>query len=76
MNLFNLNYVFNFSAIVVSCNHPGFIENAELIGNMFTFPHNVTYKCNEGYRMIGLATKYCSKSGRWQPQSVPYCEGI
>lgn len=60
----------------MSCHDPGYIENANRVGNMFTFPNNITYVCDKGYQMIGLATKYCSASGQWQPPSMPECEGM
>ncbi|CAL1267119.1 unnamed protein product [Larinioides sclopetarius] len=63
--------------LVISCNDPGYIENAQRLGNVFTFPNNVTYICNEGYKLIGHAIRYCSPKGEWLPNSPPsYCEAI
>ncbi|KFM57441.1 Sushi, von Willebrand factor type A, EGF and pentraxin domain-containing protein 1, partial [Stegodyphus mimosarum] len=59
-----------------SCNDPGYIENAERIGNLFTFPNNVTYVCNEGYKLKGAATRFCSAKGQWLPNATPSCEAI
>ncbi|XP_035210882.1 sushi, von Willebrand factor type A, EGF and pentraxin domain-containing protein 1-like isoform X2 [Stegodyphus dumicola] len=59
-----------------SCNDPGYIENAERIGHLFTFPNNVTYVCNEGYKLKGVATRFCSAKGQWLPNATPSCEAI
>lgn len=62
--------------LVINCNDPGYIENAQRFGNVFTFPHNVTYVCDEGFRLIGTAVRYCSPTGQWLPSSSPLCEAI
>ncbi|GIY37390.1 c4b-binding protein [Caerostris darwini] len=62
--------------LVISCNDPGYIENARRIGHVFTFPNNITYVCNEGYKLIGTAVRYCSSKGQWLPNSSPLCEAI
>ncbi|XP_054715463.1 sushi, von Willebrand factor type A, EGF and pentraxin domain-containing protein 1-like [Uloborus diversus] len=61
---------------VISCNDPGFIENADRLGFVFTYPHNITYVCNEGYKMNGRATKICMANGLWHPSNMPTCEEI
>ncbi|GIZ04885.1 sushi, von Willebrand factor type A, EGF and pentraxin domain-containing protein 1 [Caerostris extrusa] len=62
--------------LMISCNDPGYIENARRIGHVFTFPNNITYVCNEGYKLIGTAVRYCSSKGQWLPNSSPLCEAI
>lgn len=52
----------------VSCGHPGFVDYADLIGNVFSFPEFVTYQCHEGYKAnSSLMTRYCSVTGKWTP---------
>lgn len=58
-----------------SCGFPGDIENAQRIGNVFSYPSNVTYKCNNGYKMKGRSVLFCLPSGKWAP-SLPSCEPI
>ncbi|GFX08654.1 protein lev-9 [Trichonephila clavipes] len=62
--------------LVINCNDPGYIENAQRFGNVFTFPHNVTYVCDEGFRLVGTPVRYCSSKGQWLPNSSPLCEAI
>lgn len=62
----------------VSCGHPGFLENATLHNSVFSFPDYVYFKCNEGYKYVGVISKidkepekvfttYCSSTGKWIP---------
>lgn len=51
----------------VSCGHPGLVEHADLIGNVFSFPNFVTYKCHEGYKHYDIPTRYCTVTGEWTP---------
>ncbi|KAG8201383.1 hypothetical protein JTE90_016858 [Oedothorax gibbosus] len=60
---------------LISCNDPGDIENAVRKGNVFTFPNNITYVCNEGFKIVGTPTRYCSPKGHWLPKA-PVCEAI
>ncbi|KAG8177153.1 hypothetical protein JTE90_020026 [Oedothorax gibbosus] len=60
---------------LISCKDPGYIENALRIGNVFTFPNNITYVCNEGFKMFGAPTRYCSPKGHWLPKA-PVCLAI
>lgn len=52
----------------VNCGHPGYVENADIEGSVFSFPASVTYKCHEGYKHSGLVSKRsCLPTGRWDP---------
>lgn len=51
----------------VNCGHPGFVEHADLIGQIFSFPNFVTYKCHEGYKHYDITTRYCTVTGKWTP---------
>ncbi|XP_015913201.1 membrane cofactor protein isoform X2 [Parasteatoda tepidariorum] len=65
---------------LISCNDPGYIENSNRLGHLFTFPNNITYICNEGYRMLGTnektMTKLCGPKGQWIPNKPVTCEAI
>ncbi|KAE8623161.1 hypothetical protein XENTR_v10005522 [Xenopus tropicalis] len=59
-----------------SCGHPGEIDNGEFepTDSEFLFGSTVTYKCNEGYRMISKQlSKTCKSDGKWSI-SFPQCE--
>lgn len=58
-----------------SCGDPGFIYNGRRIGSLFTFPNFVQYECNQGYRLVGLTTRYCQTSGSWSGR-VPECKEV
>lgn len=51
----------------VSCGHPGYVENAKRSGHQFVFPEKVTFKCYEGYRMVGIDSRFCGVDGQWTP---------
>lgn len=54
----------------ISCGVPKIIDNARIIGNVFTFPNKVIYKCDEDYKQFGFTNVFCSASGTWQPPNV------
>lgn len=58
-----------------SCGDPGNVENARRVGSRFTFPNNVEYICNEGYRLSGAPRRYCEASGVWSGK-LPSCRAI
>lgn len=52
----------------VNCGHPGFVENANKIGNEYFFPKAVIYKCHEGYKMAtAINSTWCTVRGIWLP---------
>ncbi|XP_054720057.1 sushi, von Willebrand factor type A, EGF and pentraxin domain-containing protein 1-like [Uloborus diversus] len=58
-----------------SCGDPGFVPNAQQIGFLFTFPHEVQFQCDEGYKLIGPDKRFCLASGQWSGK-LPYCQRI
>ncbi|XP_056413937.1 complement receptor type 1-like [Hyla sarda] len=59
-----------------SCGNPGDIENGYFEASNFLFGAEVTYYCNEGYRMISSRVhRFCQADGTWS-NSVPECEVV
>ncbi|XP_053311872.1 complement decay-accelerating factor-like [Spea bombifrons] len=57
-----------------SCGNPGDIDNGELEATDFLFGSRVTYRCNEGYRMISRRNyRDCEADGSWS-NIAPQCE--
>ena len=54
------------------CHHPGDIPNGRRDGNVFIYPHKVTYSCSEGYELVGSSYRICQASGQWS-RSLPRC---
>ena len=51
----------------------GYIEST----SCDSFYNNVTtYKCNDGYRLVGEPQLTCGKDGMWRPTVAPTCEGM
>ncbi|GFT93246.1 protein lev-9 [Trichonephila clavipes] len=63
------------SCVPRSCGDPGFVDNAQRVGSVFTFPNKVTYECDEGYKLKGYESRYCHASGRWSGV-LPTCERV
>ncbi|GFY50647.1 protein lev-9 [Trichonephila inaurata madagascariensis] len=63
------------SCVPRSCGDPGFVDNAQRVGSVFTFPNKVTYECDEGYKLKGYESRYCHASGRWSGM-LPTCERV
>ncbi|XP_078098084.1 sushi, von Willebrand factor type A, EGF and pentraxin domain-containing protein 1-like [Mustelus asterias] len=55
-----------------NCGNPGEILNGYYIAPDTTFGSQVTFYCDEGYNMVGKATRTCTAHG-WDGQ-VPTCE--
>lgn len=57
----------------IKCDDPGFLPNAKRIGYTFTVLSNVTYECEEGYRMVGKPMLSCRANKQWD-RDKPRCE--
>jgi len=57
-----------------SCGFPGEIANGYRKGYDFTFPNTVTYVCNDGFMLEGVASRTCQADGNWS-QRLPWCQG-
>lgn len=59
----------------VSCDFPGDIPNGRRIGEDFRYAKNVTYVCNDGYKISGIAVLFCGTDSEWT-NSPPVCNII
>uniref|UniRef100_T1IW92 Sushi domain-containing protein n=1 Tax=Strigamia maritima TaxID=126957 RepID=T1IW92_STRMM len=57
----------------VSCRQPEDIYNGYIEGNKFSLGSEVKYHCNEGYYLVGFATRVCLAEKVWS-SSPPTCE--
>ncbi len=55
------------------CDEPAPLENGIWIGSEFWEGKNVTYQCNEGYKLQGPSVRVCNETGEWTGEE-PTCE--
>ncbi|CAH2293998.1 sushi, von Willebrand factor type A, EGF and pentraxin domain-containing 1 [Pelobates cultripes] len=63
------------SCQLVSCGFPPNVRDAVITGENFTFANTVTYKCKEGYTLVGAETLTCLATGKWS-ESSPHCMAV
>lgn len=51
----------------VSCGDPGHVEHASRKGRNFIFSETVTFECDDGYKRMGPAFRFCDVNGLWIP---------
>lgn len=51
----------------ISCGDPGHVEHASRKGHNFTFSQKVAFECDDGYKRIGPAFRFCDVNGHWIP---------
>ena len=56
------------------CSDPGVPTNGLRMGNDFTSGNRVTFKCSEGFSLIGEQQIVCQANGQWN-QKKPLCIG-
>ncbi|XP_053271757.1 sushi, von Willebrand factor type A, EGF and pentraxin domain-containing protein 1 [Pleuronectes platessa] len=55
----------------VSCGKPPAIAHAQTEGVTFTFPNQITYRCDDGYELATQTTSLCCQSdGTWSKHSL------
>ena len=59
---------------VVDCGQPEDITNGMVVVPSTTFGSTVTYSCDLGHRLVGLAARTCGADGQWS-NGVPFCIG-
>ena len=65
--------LFYFPCSVVDCGDPGNPQNGRrILHSGTTFQSNVTYECNTGFRLEGVAFRTCSALAVWS-DSQPSC---
>ena len=59
---------------VVDCGSIGDPENGEVTFSETTFGSLATYECDEGFELVGEATRTCEATGEWSGEE-PVCDG-
>ncbi|XP_027142800.1 sushi, von Willebrand factor type A, EGF and pentraxin domain-containing protein 1 isoform X2 [Larimichthys crocea] len=55
----------------VSCGIPPAVAYAQVVGDTFTFPNQVTYRCEDGYKLATQAASLsCQSDGTWSKHSI------
>ncbi|XP_058479498.1 sushi, von Willebrand factor type A, EGF and pentraxin domain-containing protein 1 isoform X3 [Solea solea] len=55
----------------VSCGKPPTVPHAHVVGGTFTFPNQITYRCEEGYALATqTASLSCQSHGSWSKHSI------
>ncbi|KAJ8038755.1 CUB and sushi domain-containing protein 1 [Holothuria leucospilota] len=65
---------FKMSCSPKSCGYPGNIDHGRIEGSVYSFLSSVTYVCDIGYKILGIATRYCQANQKWSgylPQCIP-----
>ncbi|KAL9963127.1 hypothetical protein ACROYT_G032302 [Oculina patagonica] len=57
----------------ILCDERASLENGSWRGSEFWEGKNVTYQCNEGYKLQGPSVKVCNETGEWTGEE-PTCE--
>lgn len=55
------------------CSHPVQIKHGQVHTSGTTFGSSATYKCDEGFLMVGASTIFCDAQGAWN-SSAPICK--
>ena len=56
-----------------SCPDPGKLTNGFREGEVFEYPHKVTFTCQPGFLLVGPDTRKCDGSGEWTGEQ-PVCK--
>ncbi|XP_070287020.1 sushi, von Willebrand factor type A, EGF and pentraxin domain-containing protein 1 [Myotis yumanensis] len=59
----------------IKCKAPRNPENGHSSGEIYTVGAEVTFSCEEGYRLMGANKITCSESGEWS-HLIPHCEAV
>ncbi|TKS92960.1 Sushi, von [Collichthys lucidus] len=55
----------------VNCGIPPAVAYARVVGDTFTFPNQVTYRCEDGYKLATQAASLsCQSDGTWSKHSI------
>ncbi|XP_043916972.1 sushi, von Willebrand factor type A, EGF and pentraxin domain-containing protein 1 isoform X2 [Protopterus annectens] len=61
------------SCILQACEKPPHIKHGYSKGNIFSIGSEVSFFCDEGYKLVGDAKWTCQKNGSWNAKIVPEC---
>ncbi|KRY67427.1 Locomotion-related protein Hikaru genki [Trichinella pseudospiralis] len=56
-----------------SCGDPGEVMNALRFGDQFHYPHSISYRCIDGFRLHGSPVQHCLIDGTWS-NAKPTCK--
>nr|XP_033465702.1 sushi, von Willebrand factor type A, EGF and pentraxin domain-containing protein 1 isoform X2 [Epinephelus lanceolatus] len=55
----------------MSCGKPPTVAHAQVVGDAFTFPNQITYRCEDGYSLATqTASLSCQSDGTWSKHSI------
>ncbi|XP_008281602.1 sushi, von Willebrand factor type A, EGF and pentraxin domain-containing protein 1 [Stegastes partitus] len=55
----------------VSCGKPPTVAHTQVVGDIFTFPNQVTYRCDDGYKLATQTDSLsCQSDGTWSKHSI------
>ncbi|XP_008426204.1 sushi, von Willebrand factor type A, EGF and pentraxin domain-containing protein 1 isoform X1 [Poecilia reticulata] len=55
----------------VNCGKPPAVAHGQVVGDVFTFPNQVTYRCEDGYKLAtSRASLSCQSDGSWSKHSI------
>ena len=58
----------------VDCGHPPTPRNGTVQGERTNYPNILRFKCDEGFTLLGSATRKCVTNGTWSGVD-PICQG-
>ena len=70
-----LNTCFLFRSAAVDCGRPGTPVHATPSGSVYTYGHNVTLSCAQGFVLVGKASITCTYNGTWD-LPLPHCAPV
>lgn len=56
-----------------SCSDPGKLTNGFREGEVFEYPHTVSFSCQPGFLLFGPPTRKCESNGEWTDEQ-PICK--
>ena len=59
----------------VTCTDPGLPINGGRLGTSIKYKDEVTFYCNEGFKLVGSEKLTCMSSGDWFGH-IPKCNGL
>ena len=73
VQMFNpVSFVFT----AVDCRFPGEPRFGSTIAdNGYQLGAEISFECNNGYRMEGSSWAVCTDTGKWEPPELPTCHG-
>ncbi|XP_041840984.1 sushi, von Willebrand factor type A, EGF and pentraxin domain-containing protein 1 isoform X2 [Melanotaenia boesemani] len=55
----------------VNCGQPPLVAHAQVVEDIFTFPNQITYRCEDGYKLATQTTSLsCQSDGTWSKHSI------